>query len=397
MAADLGPRIAQLRLDHGLSQEALANKLGVSRQAVSRWECGETLPDTENLIALADLFEVSLDELARQKGDGFSDGSDIPAAIETDTSEASEEPAEAQTPKEDESESEEKPRHRTGRAVIAAIGVFCLFCALAWLSKRFIGYYGADPDMTVEFENALRDPNSHADIDGSQIKGISIASSAGQIYLEVFDDDVAGGNARVFELFGENGTEIEAPTWSLRNGILSVEPGHGRAADANSQIYVFVPERIMPVLDEVSIEVGSGQAMAQDVRCDSMRVEVASGSAHLQHVEADSIDASCGSGYIFVDGTAAHELAVQLDCGSGDVVVADAEHMPASIAASVGTGSVALHLPKDCGFTLAMPGQSQRIDMGFDVTYTGEKAVFGNGGTDIAVSTDGGLVSILPE
>ena len=47
----------------GLSQEALAEKLGVSRQAVSKWERSESSPDTDNLIALAKLYGVSLDEL----------------------------------------------------------------------------------------------------------------------------------------------------------------------------------------------------------------------------------------------------------------------------------------------------------------------------------------------
>lgn len=47
----------------GLSQEALAAQLGVSRQAVSKWERSESSPDTDNLIALAALYGVSLDEL----------------------------------------------------------------------------------------------------------------------------------------------------------------------------------------------------------------------------------------------------------------------------------------------------------------------------------------------
>ena len=51
------------RKQAGLSQEALAEKLGVSRQAVSKWERSESSPDTDNLIALAKLYGVSLDEL----------------------------------------------------------------------------------------------------------------------------------------------------------------------------------------------------------------------------------------------------------------------------------------------------------------------------------------------
>ena len=59
----LGNKLYELRKNAGLSQEALADRLGVSRQAVSKWECGESLPDTDNLITISKLFEVSLDEL----------------------------------------------------------------------------------------------------------------------------------------------------------------------------------------------------------------------------------------------------------------------------------------------------------------------------------------------
>ena len=60
----LGERIAQLRREAGLSQEGLAEQMGVSRQAVSKWEKGLSYPDTENLLALAALFGVSADHLA---------------------------------------------------------------------------------------------------------------------------------------------------------------------------------------------------------------------------------------------------------------------------------------------------------------------------------------------
>ena len=52
-----------MRKDRGLSQEALAEELGISRQAVSKWERAESSPDTSNLITLAKLYNVSLDEL----------------------------------------------------------------------------------------------------------------------------------------------------------------------------------------------------------------------------------------------------------------------------------------------------------------------------------------------
>jgi len=63
MNIKIAGRLADRRRDAGLSQEELAEKLGVSRQAVSKWERSESSPDTNNLIALAKLYDVSLDDL----------------------------------------------------------------------------------------------------------------------------------------------------------------------------------------------------------------------------------------------------------------------------------------------------------------------------------------------
>lgn len=59
----LGPRIKQYRQQKGLSQEALAEQLEVSHQAVAKWESGQSKPSTANLLALCGVFEVSLDTL----------------------------------------------------------------------------------------------------------------------------------------------------------------------------------------------------------------------------------------------------------------------------------------------------------------------------------------------
>ncbi len=63
MNVSIAERLAALRRQHGLTQEQLAQKLGVSRQAVSKWERTESSPDTDNLIALARLYGVTLDQL----------------------------------------------------------------------------------------------------------------------------------------------------------------------------------------------------------------------------------------------------------------------------------------------------------------------------------------------
>ena len=58
-------KLYELRKQKGFSQEELANRLNVSRQTISKWEVGESTPDMEKLVAISDLFEVSLDELIK--------------------------------------------------------------------------------------------------------------------------------------------------------------------------------------------------------------------------------------------------------------------------------------------------------------------------------------------
>lgn len=62
---DLAARLLQLRRQRGISQEELAEIAGVSRQAVSKWESAQSVPETEKLLAVSEYFKVSLDYLLR--------------------------------------------------------------------------------------------------------------------------------------------------------------------------------------------------------------------------------------------------------------------------------------------------------------------------------------------
>lgn len=64
---DFGDKLKQYRLNEGLSQEQLAEKIGVSRQAITKWETKRGLPDVENMIILAELFKLTLDELVLEE------------------------------------------------------------------------------------------------------------------------------------------------------------------------------------------------------------------------------------------------------------------------------------------------------------------------------------------
>ncbi len=73
MELQTGLKLQKLRKERGLSQEELANQLNVSRQAVSKWERGEAYPDTDNLILLAKLYKISLDQLVANENTTVSE------------------------------------------------------------------------------------------------------------------------------------------------------------------------------------------------------------------------------------------------------------------------------------------------------------------------------------
>ena len=63
----LSERIYKFRRKSGLSQEQLAEKIGVSRQAISKWESGTSTPELEKLLALSECFHITLDELVKEE------------------------------------------------------------------------------------------------------------------------------------------------------------------------------------------------------------------------------------------------------------------------------------------------------------------------------------------
>ena len=65
---EFGEKLRTLRREKGLSQEELAAMVGVSRQALSKWEAGQSRPELDKLLALSDVFSVTMDSLVRPGG-----------------------------------------------------------------------------------------------------------------------------------------------------------------------------------------------------------------------------------------------------------------------------------------------------------------------------------------
>ena len=110
----LGEKLVQLRKVRGMSQEALAAQIAVSRQAVSRWESGDTLPDVENILQLSRIFGVTTDYLLREEY-GTEELPAVDAAEKRDG--LAGQSASLSTP---ESREERQPEKKTSRGLLIA-------------------------------------------------------------------------------------------------------------------------------------------------------------------------------------------------------------------------------------------------------------------------------------
>ena len=72
MKMTFGEKLFKLRIEKGFSQEALAEKLNTTRQAISKWENNQGYPETEKLLMLSNIFELSVDDLLKENTGSLS-------------------------------------------------------------------------------------------------------------------------------------------------------------------------------------------------------------------------------------------------------------------------------------------------------------------------------------
>lgn len=128
MNIDIAQRLYELRREHGYSQESLAEALDISRQAISKWERAESAPDMGNLIALADLYGITIDELVRP---GNNETSECIASNPVSAAEENRQSAEeAEPPKTPASSEDSKTVHAHGHGYAKPEGSERLQCGL---------------------------------------------------------------------------------------------------------------------------------------------------------------------------------------------------------------------------------------------------------------------------
>ncbi len=122
MNLKIAEKLQAQRKAHGYSQEELADLLNVSRQAVSKWERGEASPDTDNLIALAKIYNITIDQLINSESEDevVVEDKDEGKAQEKDKNESEAENIEVI--QEDDDEDDEKKLSARQIAILAIVG-----------------------------------------------------------------------------------------------------------------------------------------------------------------------------------------------------------------------------------------------------------------------------------
>lgn len=232
---EFGPRIAALRRQAGLSQEALAQKVGVSRQAIGKWESGASLPGVENLQELAKALHVSCDELITGRSSQPSQPDGLEAVKELLA---------------------EKQRREKRRALWRMLGAgalaLCLLCA---------GLYGAGriADLRSQVDGLS---NQIAQIQGDMNASIGNIRSEIQSSLEqqasiVADWDFSYGEydpkAKEVEVFARATpkTWVEGQTAQF----LFLLDQETKTVDGQWKDGVFYGQTRLPMADEVSMSV----------------------------------------------------------------------------------------------------------------------------------------------
>ena len=195
MTIEIADRLVKLRKKYGYSQEELADKLGLSRQAVSKWERAEASPDTDNLICLAKLYGVSLDEL-------LATDEDIDTIVKEQVKE--------EEKKEDPSDSEDEKKH--DRVVINDDGVVI-------------------NDKDGKRVTINDDGVTCYDKDGNIVNGIKdmlgLTSNTKDVLVYEMSDGSALNVENHYRLYKYSGSDYELVTMEKGSEVARYNPGKG--------------------------------------------------------------------------------------------------------------------------------------------------------------------------
>ena len=358
MNVEVAQRLAELRRAKGYSQEALAHELGLSRQAVSKWERAESAPDTENLIALARLYDMSLDELLR-----------VSPEAEENAAPAAEPPVQRTAP----------AAGRKGGAKVVVMGatIVVLLGLLAWLLVTGVWRRVMATGSNEAF--SLGAPfDKRAVYTASGVRNLDVTWQGGTVRVERGTSDKLSVRASL-----PAGTYDMDPTRvSIRmrdDGTLVIDDGLPEAdnglAYPDLQLIIQLPADGVMELDRVRVDGVASDIEMSGFVCQTFALEGVSGDVDvlLPTVEKN----------------------VVIEKVSGNVTLALANGMPDETHVKTVSGDVTLDVPEGVGMTLRFDTTSGGFSdaVGSDAVEAGV-LTYGDGAADVTVSAVSGSLRV---
>lgn len=397
MNIETAKRLYEYRKTNGYSQEELAAKIGVSRQAISKWERSESSPDTENLIALAKLYGVTLDTLLMGEAE--------PSAAPKEPEKAEADAEEKEEPQEQPAESGEQnasqngaaaqgapvtyyPAAESGRgklskkakitiAAIAGVAVFIIAASLIGFNiydeiseeraerlHNSAGVTASSGQSGASQDGGAQSGGTEAayTADPSAVKKLSIDWGAGSVDIRYYDGDVISFDD------GIDPASSDALVYKLQGGELDIDfcRRDGLRSDEKSLV-VNIPNGVS--LSELDIEAGAG-------------------SITVNGITAAKLDAVTASGAITAAGSFSE---IDIETQSGRADISTTAQQIRKIDAEVSSGSAVIRLPQSIsGFYAEYEARSGKVRTDFDAreTVSGSHGILSYGDSSTQIDAE---------
>lgn len=417
MNQKIAVRLVEYRLAAGLSQEKLAERLNVSRQAVSKWERAESLPDIGNIVALADLYGVTVDELLREpkseepaclEAEACADG---PVEDEGRISDRAEDVLEAEP-------EETKPpcgkRRTWPRAVAATVCVLLVVTSIGAVSRLAPMAFSVEAPFAkemAEYKPSLGFPWASLSDEGYTAEGEGSCTASGYVsalYLDwpegkasiraVADQETQGAIV-VRDKTAGSGTAVR---WRQKGGQLVVfqerdESGTPVATSLpevlKPEVEILVPQSIN-LLDLLQMRVGEAMVDVEGFYLLNLRLLQDSGGVSFFQNDVMQSSVEVNGGTLSMKDSSSRSMDLLQREGTSTVFFEGAAPPTMNVTVEGGDATVWLGADEGCQVKLDRSGDSV-FDFAFDTaTQSGDIYNAGNMETFIDAKLSGGRLSV---
>lgn len=438
MNIETATRLYEYRKAHGYSQEELAAKIGVSRQAISKWERSESSPDTDNLIALAQLYGVSLDTLlmgeeepakkpetdnVSEDNDGNNDNvnNETESEVAENETENTADDAQEETPDNENPTQQDQPQNNfaynsntenaqnysnTPANVTyyappyspaskkklskgAKIGIIAAVIAALIIIAAVIGIEAYSEIREERLENAMENstvsstttmPNGNSAQGNTQSSNSANAASINRISVEW-----GSGNINVAYY---DGTEIQYDDGLDANDECALV---SRIENGELKIY-FQRTGTASIKEQKDLQINIPNGMTLN----EFDIECRSGNITVNGITASALELHNASGDINATGAF---TSIDVETNSGNAQVTNTSEIINKIDANTTSGNITITVPQNLsGFYMEYETRSGSISNDFGAQTSGSsrngRATYGNSSTQIEVETVSGNFSL---